>query len=289
MSTAWPDVRGRVCSSASLRRRPRAPLLALAAEVEERVVDADRHPDQQDHRLRSRRRPRPRGWRARTRPIVASTPEKASSTGRPAATSAPNATSRMISVTGSDEYSARWKSLLSVSLSSWFALAKPNSATVKPSCAVLHGRRRRRAPAGPSRRPCPGRPRSRTGRAPSGRSLEIWPALPGASGERTFCTSGSAETVRTTSATAARNARIGQRRRLRLDEHALARAVREAGVASGSARAVFVSPAAVSVSFSIFVPATDPERDCRRRRRRARPETAVFQWPALQRPARARR
>ena len=48
------------------------------------------------------------------RPIVASTPEKASSTGRPAATSAPNANSRMTSVTGTDENSARWKSFPSV-------------------------------------------------------------------------------------------------------------------------------------------------------------------------------
>ena len=48
------------------------------------------------------------------RPIVASTPENARRTGSPAATSAPNATSRMISVTGTEEYSARWKSLLSV-------------------------------------------------------------------------------------------------------------------------------------------------------------------------------
>ena len=41
-----------------------------------------------------------------TRPIVAITAEIASSTGTPAATSAPNAITRMISVTGSDSVSA---------------------------------------------------------------------------------------------------------------------------------------------------------------------------------------
>ena len=48
ISTAWPDVGGR-----AEERGPRlaagCALLALAAEVEERVVDADRHADQQDH------------------------------------------------------------------------------------------------------------------------------------------------------------------------------------------------------------------------------------------------
>ena len=129
ISTACPDVAPAV-SSASRGERPARALLPLAAEVEERVVDADRHPDQQDHGLR-RVAGRDDVAREAESPIVASTPENASSTGSPAATSAPNATSMISSVTGSDEYSARWKSLFSVLLSSWFALAKPNSATVK--------------------------------------------------------------------------------------------------------------------------------------------------------------
>ena len=68
--------------------------------------------------------------RERRSPIVASTPEKARSTGIPAATSAPNTTIRIASVTGSEENSARWKSLLIVLFSSCVALAMPNSATV---------------------------------------------------------------------------------------------------------------------------------------------------------------
>ncbi len=51
-------------------------------------------------------------------PIVASTPENASSTGSPAATRAPKARIRIASVTGTDENSARLKSLSRVALSS---------------------------------------------------------------------------------------------------------------------------------------------------------------------------
>src|SRR4029453_16923851 len=50
--------------------------------------------------------------------------------------------------------------------------------------------------------------------------------------------------------------------------------------------AVFVSPAAVSASFSTLVPATDP-RATATTQNAIQPERAVFQCPALQRPARA--
>ena len=116
-STACPEVPRRPQQRVA-RREPAPPLLALAPQVEERVVDADRHADQQDHRLR-RVAGRDEWLASAESPIDASTPENASSTGRPAATSAPNATSRITSVTGSDEYSARWKSLFSVLFSSW--------------------------------------------------------------------------------------------------------------------------------------------------------------------------
>ena len=49
------------------------------------------------------------------RPVAASTAENASSTGKPAATSAPNATRRIPSVSGSDVYSARIMSCLNAS------------------------------------------------------------------------------------------------------------------------------------------------------------------------------
>src|SRR5256885_4831320 len=49
-------------------------------------------------------------------PTEPSTAEKASSTGTPAATKAPNAISRITKVTGTDSFSAFWKSLLIVLL-----------------------------------------------------------------------------------------------------------------------------------------------------------------------------
>ena len=59
-STAWPEVAAARCS-ASRPVAARRPLLALALHVEERVVDADRHADQQDHGARRVRRRARRG------------------------------------------------------------------------------------------------------------------------------------------------------------------------------------------------------------------------------------
>ena len=177
-------------------------------------------------------------------------------------------------MTGSDEYSARWKSLFRVSLSSWLALAKPNSATVKPSC-----------------RSCTVPTASRIGWTFSSalswspaisnwtraerRSLEIWPAFPGASGERTFWTFGSAETVRSTSSTAARN-RGSESVAVFDSTSTLSPAWFGKPASRSMVSAVFVSPAAVSVSFSIFVPATDP-RATATTQKAIQPERAVFQ------------
>ena len=54
----------------------------------------------------------------------------------PAATNAPNAKSRIRNVIGTESFSAFWKSLPIVSFSSFVALAKPNSATVKSLCVA---------------------------------------------------------------------------------------------------------------------------------------------------------
>ena len=88
-----------------LDRRPLAPaggaLLALPLQVEHRVVDADREPDQEHDRGRfGRYRQQLAGQR--DSPKVANTAVSARSSGMPAATSAPNATTRMISVIGSE-------------------------------------------------------------------------------------------------------------------------------------------------------------------------------------------
>ena len=110
ISTAWPDVAA-VRRSDSCGVLPERSLLALALQVEERVVDADRHADHEDHRCRSVERVHELAHE-RVSPVAASTAEKASSTGRPAATSDPNATRRMRRVSGSDVNSLRLMSSL---------------------------------------------------------------------------------------------------------------------------------------------------------------------------------
>ncbi len=61
-------------------------------------------------------------------PIAPSTAVKPSTTGISAATSAPKASSRIASVIGSDVYSARLKSFVTVAPITWLALAMPNSS-----------------------------------------------------------------------------------------------------------------------------------------------------------------
>ena len=64
-----------------------------------------------------------------TRPSVAITALNPSSSGMPAATRAPKATTRMISVIGSESFSAFLKSSAKDFDSALFALAPPNSPT----------------------------------------------------------------------------------------------------------------------------------------------------------------
>ena len=64
-----------------------------------------------------------------TRPIAAITAVRPSSSGTPAATSAPNARMRMTSVIGSERNSAFLKSSSNAFESALFALAEPNSPT----------------------------------------------------------------------------------------------------------------------------------------------------------------
>ena len=107
-STARPEVAAAVCSASALVR-PRARSSRVAAQVEQRVVDADGQADQQDHRV-DRRVDGMRWLTSAVSPSAAATAVIPSSSGMPAATSAPKATTRISSVTGSDVTSARWKS-----------------------------------------------------------------------------------------------------------------------------------------------------------------------------------
>ena len=63
-------------------------------------------------------------------PLAARNAVSASITGSSAATSAPNTTSRMPSASGTTVHSARWRSLVIVSLNHLFALASPNCSIV---------------------------------------------------------------------------------------------------------------------------------------------------------------
>ena len=62
----------------------------------------------------------------------------ASSTGMPAAISAPNTASSRISVIGTEVSSALWKSLPIIVLAAWSVLASPASATIRPRMGGLH-------------------------------------------------------------------------------------------------------------------------------------------------------
>ena len=68
-------------------------------------------------------------------PIVAMTAVSPSKSGMAAATRAPKAIKRMISVTGSDVFSALPKSSVTTLLICSLVLASPNSPRVKPGCA----------------------------------------------------------------------------------------------------------------------------------------------------------
>ena len=128
----------------------------------------------------------------------------------------------------------------------------------EPGMPVPGRARRRRGPAAPSCRPCPHRRGSRTGRAPSGRRSRAGRCSRAASGERTRSTCGSAETVRTTSATA-RGSRVARCVCVFDWTSTLSPALSgKPARCRGSARPSWCRPAAVSACFSIFVPATAP-------------------------------
>ncbi len=126
----WPSRR----SSAASLPRAGPPLLALAPDVEQRVVDADGQADEDHDRARSGC---PSGAICEITPSAPSAPAtevRPSSSGTTAATSAPKATMRMISVIGSETSSAWLRSSLTTLLMAWPAEASPASCSVAPGC-----------------------------------------------------------------------------------------------------------------------------------------------------------
>ena len=137
------------------------------------------------------------------RPNVASTAENARSTGMPAATAAPNAKSRMMSVSGSDTFRAWFRSPSILFERTWSADACPNSAMCISGCAFwrsaaafMTGWMRFLAVSiGPVMSNCTSTERP---------SFVTWPALLEASGLRTLVTCGNVETRSTVWLTTAR-------------------------------------------------------------------------------------
>ena len=124
ISTARPEVAA-AASSAPRSLAPGGALLALASQVEQRVVDA-RPPGRSAGSTAGRLASTGRSWLgSATRPSAAITAVMPISSGTPAATSVPNVIVRMISVTGRDSSPAFARSSVMVSL---IALSRAGAA-----------------------------------------------------------------------------------------------------------------------------------------------------------------
>jgi hypothetical protein len=191
-------------------------------------------------------------------PIAPRTDRNASPTGIRPATSAPNASSRMTSVTGSDVYSARWKSLSNTLLSSWLELARPNSSIRKlglpfwaDATAAMTGSIFLSASSA--------FPTMSNWINAEWRSFETCPSVEPSSGERRFLTACWLESVCSTDEIAAvkrGSPNVSLRSRLWTRTLSVAGCLKPASPRIFSARAV--SPEPVSESESTLRPAADP-------------------------------
>ena len=129
-----------------------------------------------------------------TRPRVAMTPEMASSTGTPAATRAPKARIRMMSVTGRDSVSAFFRSLPTASSICDPTLASPNSSM--RSCGLAFCTLLTAASTGSMRSPAlSALPLMSNFTRAECSSLETRPAPSGSPAADTFSTTGTADTA----------------------------------------------------------------------------------------------
>ena len=169
ISTDRPDVAA-AASSAARSLRPGGAFLTLALQVEHRVVDADREPDQEHDRGHLVRRPAGRGSAARSARTSAKTAVSASSSGIPAATSAPNVTSEDDQRDRQREHPglAEVVAVLAHSTAFW-ALASPELADEEARVGALGGRDGVEDRARSCRPPCPCRRGCRSRRAPRAR------------------------------------------------------------------------------------------------------------------------
>ena len=265
----------------ALCARPRAPRVRAS---DRRASSRPRPPSPSAGSPTASRRRRATTWLA-----IAEQPDRARA--RPRTRAAParrrrrrrrTRSSRIRNVIGTDSFSAFWKSLSIVLFNSCVALATPNSATVKPGLACAASRRRRRAAAAPARRRVsalslhveldqlrvPVRARSWPARARAQvRHLRHRPQL------RRYCADGRAERGRGGGVADADST----------STLSVAGVLNPADARIACARAV--SPVACSASVSFTVPAALP-RTTAATTKTIQIAVAVFQWSALQRPAR---
>ena len=215
-------------------------------------------------------------------PIEPSTAEKASRTGTPAATKAPKANRRIRNVIGTESDSAFLKSLPIVSFSSCVELARPNSAIVKPRRCCC-------SPATASSSGCTrlsavsDLPRMSNSTSCAWRSFETSPAAP----VRRCWTCGIVRRRAMTDCTVERKAGSEA---VSVDDLtstlSFAGVLKPASPRICSARAV--SPVDCSAIDSLCVPTARPSAIATITTT-IQSAVAVFQCPALQRPARAAR
>ena len=123
---------------------------------------------------------------------------------------------------------------------------------------LLQPGRPRRAPAARASRRCRGAAASSNWTSAEWRSVEIWPARPCASGERTSRTCGSVAQLRHDAPTVARKPGSPTSRRAALHEHALAGMVVEAGASRGSPRRARSRRCPCSASVRFTMPSAWP-------------------------------
>jgi hypothetical protein len=131
-----------------------------------------------------------------TRPKVASAAERPSSSGMPAATSVPNATRRISSVSGTERRPAFFKSLKK-SFSIAFSVLSPNDPTKNSGCVSCTSLTRATIGSTLSAASSLG-PRISVPTSAECLSSEIWPMLSSSSGDSTLATASRPETPATT-------------------------------------------------------------------------------------------
>ena len=194
--------------------------------------------------------------RSAVRPSAAATAVMPSSSGIPAAASAPKAKTRITSVTGSELTSARWKSCWKRCVMALLELASPNSPTNSPGWAAWTASAA--ASAGATRSVAvSGSPVIWNVTSAAVPSVERCPSLPGCSGDAMRATAGMRDSRATTSWTAARySAPCSGPLRLWISTCSAARSV-------GNSRpstwlAANDSPLPQSACLSVTVPAAEP-------------------------------